>query len=145
MRIIGLLTIGVLLVAGATVAQAQQDQTQPVGTMMELMSSMIHPASNEILLTITRGGPQNDKEWAAVQRSAVTLAESGNLLMMRGRARDQGQWMRDSKALVDVGAAAYRAAKAKDANALAALSGQIDASCVSCHKAYRPNVHPKAQ
>ena len=145
MRIIGLLSIGVLLVAGAAFAQAPQDQTQPVGTMMEIMASMVHPASNEILLTITRGGPQNDKEWAAVQKSAIQLAESGNLLMMRGRARDQGVWMRDSKALVDVGAAAYRAAKAKDANALAALSGQIDASCVNCHRAYRPNVHPKAQ
>jgi len=145
MRIIGLFSIGVLLVVSATMAQAQQDQTQPVGTMMEIMASMIHPASNEILLTIARGGPQNDKEWALVQRSAVTLAESGNLLMMRGRARDQGEWMKDSKMLVDVAAAAYRAAKAKDANALAALSGQIDASCVNCHKQYRPNVHPKAQ
>lgn len=144
MRIIGLFFLGVLLVAGATVAQAQQEQTQPVGTMMELMASMIHPSSNDILLAITRGGPQNDKEWMAVQRSAVTLAESGNLLMMRGRARDQGEWMKGSKMLVDAGAAAYRAAKAKDANALAALSGQIDASCVNCHKAYRPNVHPKA-
>ena len=47
-----------------------------------------------------------------------SLAESGNLLMMRGRARDQGEWMKDAKALVDVGAAAYKAAKAKDANAL---------------------------
>ena len=33
--------------------------------------------------------------------------------------------------------------KAKDANALAGLTGQIDASCVACHKQYRPNVHPK--
>jgi len=143
MRIIGLLSIGLLLTAGITLAQAQQDQTQPVGTMMELMYSMVHPASNEILLTVNRGGPQNDKEWAAIQRSAVQLAESGNILMMRGRARDQGEWMKDAKALVDIGAAAYKAAKAKDANALAALTGQLDASCTTCHKAYRPNVYPK--
>ena len=91
MRVIGLLSISLLLVAGMSFAQAQQDQTQPVGTMMEFMYSMVHPASNEILLTVNRGGPQNDKEWADVQRSALQLAESGNLLMMRGRARDQGQ------------------------------------------------------
>lgn len=143
MRIIGLLSIAVLLVTAATFAQAQQDQTQPVGTMMELMYSMVHPASNAILLTVNRGGPQNDKDWAAVQSSAVQLAESGNILMMRGRARDQGEWIKDAKALVDVGAAAYKAAKAKDANALAALTGPLDASCVNCHKQYRPNVHPK--
>lgn len=143
MRIIGLLSTGLLLVAGVTMAQAPQNQIQPVATMMELMSSMVHPASNGILLTVTRGGPQNDREWADVQRNAIRLAESGNLLMMPGRARDQGEWMRDAKMMVDVGAAAYRAAKAKDANALAGLVGQIDASCVTCHKAYRPNVHPK--
>jgi len=144
MRVIGLLTIGLLLIAGMTFAQAQQDQTQPVGTMMEFMYSMVHPASNEILLAVNRGGPQNDKEWADVQRSALQLAESGNLLMMRGRARDQGEWMKDAKALVDVGAAAYKAAKAKDANALTSASQQLDATCYACHKQYRPNVHPKS-
>lgn len=144
MRVIGLLSIGLLLIAGMTFAQAQQDQTQPVGTMMEFMYSMVHPASNEILLSVNRGGPQNDKEWADVQRSALQLAESGNLLMMRGRARDQGEWMKDAKALVDVGAAAYKAAKAKDANALTAASQQLDATCYACHKQYRPNVHPKS-
>lgn len=144
MRVIGLLSIGLLLIAGMTFAQAQQDQTQPVGTMMEFMYSMVHPASNEILLSVNRGGPQNDKEWADVQRSALQLAESGNLLMMRGRARDQGEWMKDAKALVDVGAAAYKAAKAKDANALTSASQQLDATCYACHKQYRPNVHPKS-
>jgi len=144
MRVIGLLSIGLLLIAGMTFAQAQQDQTQPVGTMMEFMYSMVHPASNEILLAVNRGGPQNDKEWADVQRSALQLAESGNLLIMRGRARDQGEWMKDAKALVDVGAAAYKAAKAKDANALTSASQQLDATCYACHKQYRPNVHPKS-
>jgi hypothetical protein len=143
MRVIGLLCIGLMLVAGITFGQAQQEQAQPVGTMMEFMYSMVHPASNEILLTVNRGGPQNDKEWASVQRSALQLAESGNLLMMRGRARDQGEWIKDAKMLVDVGAAAFKASKEKNANALAALTGQLDASCVTCHKQYRPNVHPK--
>jgi hypothetical protein len=142
MRVIGLFCLG-LLIAGITFAQAQQEQIQPVGTMMEFMYSMVHPASNEVLLTVSRGGPQNDKEWAAVQRSGVQLAESGNLLMMRGRARDQGEWLKDAKLLVDAGAAVYKAAKEKNAAALAATITQIDASCVTCHKQYRPNVHPK--
>ena len=51
--------------------------------------------------------------------SAITLAESGNLLMMRERARDQGDWMKDAKMLVDVGTAAYKAAQNKDTKALA--------------------------
>jgi cytochrome c556 len=142
MRIIGALAIAFLLVAGATVAQVQET-AQPVGTMSELMVSMTYPAANEIFLAVARGGPKDAKEWMAVQRSAVLLAESGNALMMKGRARDEGDWMKDAKALVDVGGAAYRAARAKDANALAAVNNQLNASCTNCHKQYRPNVYPR--
>ena len=130
-------TIGLLLLAGAALAQ------EPVATMKQLMVDMIYPASNEILLVVNRGGPSDEKEWTAVRRSAMTLAESGNLLMMRGRARDQGDWMKDAKMLVDAGTAAYKAAEARDPNALARLTEQLDASCTTCHKQYRSNVFPR--
>ena len=57
--------------------------------------------------------------WAAVRRSAMTLAESGNLLIMRNRAP---AWVNAAKKLTDVGSAAYQAAQTKDAKALAALA-----------------------
>jgi cytochrome c556 len=63
--------------------------------------------------------------------------------MLRGRARDQADWVKDAKLLVDAGNAAYKAAQAKDGSALAALAGPVDASCTTCHKQYRPNVFPK--
>ena len=141
MRIIGLLSIAVLVVAAAARAQAPPP-AQPVGTMSELMTSMVYPAANDLLLFAQRT-PRNDKEWMAAQRSAVLLAESGNVLMMPGRSRDQGEWARNARLLVDAGAAAYRAARAKDANALSALDASINASCLGCHKQYRPNVHPR--
>ena len=141
MRIIGLLSIALLLVAGAATAQAPQP-AQPVGTMSELMTSMVYPAANDLLLFAQRT-PRNDKEWMAAQRSAVLLAESGNVLMMPGRSRDQGEWAKNARLLVDAGAAAYQAARAKDANGLSALDASINASCLGCHKQYRPNVHPR--
>ena len=137
-----------LLAGGFTIrtlafAQSNTETFPPVATVRQLMLDLIHPSSNDILLTIYRGGPKDEKEWAAVRRSAVTLAESGNLLMMQGRARDQGDWMKDAKLLVDVGNSAYKAAQAKDSDALAGLAGAVDASCTTCHKQYRPNVFPK--
>ena len=51
-------------------------------------------------------------------------AESGNLLRMDQRARDQGDWIKDSKLVIDAGAAAYKAAQAKDLNAILALNEQ---------------------
>ncbi len=111
--------------------------------MKQLMVDLIHPAANDILLFVNRGNPKNDQEWAAVRRCAVTLAEAGTLLTMRGRAMDQGDWMKDARLLADAGAAAYKAAQARDAKALAALSESLDASCTTCHKQYRPNVFPR--
>ena len=107
------------------------------------MLDVIHPSSNDILLAIYRGGPKDEKDWAAVRRSALTLAESANLLMLPGRALDQAEWVKDAKLLADSGSAVYKVAQAKDGNALAGLAGAIDASCTTCHKRYRPNVFPK--
>jgi hypothetical protein len=134
--------VGVLILAGTLAAQAPSDAPQPVATMKQLMVDVIHPASNSLLLLINRGGPENDKDWAEARRSAMTLAESGNLLIIRNRA---AAWLADAGMLTDVGSAAYKAAEAKDAKALAALATRIDASCTTCHKQFRPSIFPPAQ
>jgi hypothetical protein len=124
-------------------AQApSSDALQPVATMKQLMLDVIHPASNSVLLAINRGGPVDEKEWAEVRRGAMTLAESGNLLIMRNRA---SAWVADAKLLMDAGTAAYKAADAKDARALSTLADRIDASCTTCHKQFRPNLFPPAR
>ncbi len=130
---------------GGTIAFAQTPSgpVSPPPSVKQLMLDLIYPSSNDILFAIYRGGPKDEREWAGVRRSALTLAESGNLLMMRGRARDQADWMKDASLLADAGNAAYKAAQAKDGSALAALAGAVDASCTTCHKQYRPNVFPK--
>src|SRR5437868_12590823 len=95
--------IGTLLLGGMLAfGQAPSEPFPPGASVKQLMLDLIHPSSNDILLAIYRGGPKDDKDWAAVRRSAVTLAESGNMLMMRGRARE-GDWMKDAKLLVDAG------------------------------------------
>ena len=66
------------------------------------------------------------------------LAESANLLMMPSRARDEGQWMRDAKLMLDAGEAAFFAAKDRDVEALMELNDQLYQSCLTCHRNYRP-------
>jgi hypothetical protein len=74
-------------IANIALAQSPSQSFPPVASVKQLMLDLIHPSSNDILFAIYRGGPKDEKEWAAVRRSAVTLAESGNLLMMEGRRR----------------------------------------------------------
>jgi Cytochrome C' len=123
----------ILLASIATVALAQP----PAPTMKQLMLDLIHPSSNDILLTVARGGPSDDREWALMRRSALTLAESGNALMTRV---DSNDWRNAAKLLADAGSEAYKAAQSKDAKALNAVTARIDASCTNCHKQFRPNV-----
>ena len=136
------LAAGVLFLAAVALAQAPS--FQPVGTVSQLMIDLIYPSSDAIFY-IERAPPKNEVEWNAIRAQALLLAESGNLLMMAGRVRDQGNWMRDSKMLIDAGAAAYKAASAKDMTAILALNDQLNAACVTCHEQYRPNYHKKPQ
>ena len=130
------LTLGfVALLAATLVGQAPM---QRIGTMSDLMVHMIYPTSDAVFYISSRT-PKTDAEWADLQAKTLTLAESANLLMMPGRARDLGQWMKDAKLMLDVGNAAFKAAKAKDVAALEALSDQLYESCVTCHKNYRPD------
>jgi len=134
-----------LLVGTFAAAQVPPESVPSGATVKQLMVDLVYPASNDILLSVYRGAPQDEKEWAAVRRSALTLAEAGNLLALRARGGpyDPGAWIKDAKTLADVGAAAYKAAQAKDAKALTALAGALDASCTTCHKQYRPDVFPR--
>jgi hypothetical protein len=128
-------------------AQVQSAPTvRPVGTMSELMVKVIYPYS-DAMFYIGRAAPKNDVEWEDLQGKALALAELGNLLMMPGRARDQDQWMKDARLLVEAGAAAYKATKDKNVDAVLALNEQLVNSCTSCHMHYRPNYgrRPPAQ
>jgi hypothetical protein len=127
-------TLGVLLLGG--VLLAQDAPFQPVATISQIMVAITLPYS-DALLYIERNPPQNERDWETLQLQALMLAESGNLLMMKGRAKNQGQWMKDARMLVDAGAAAVKATRAKDIQAVLALNKQIVDSCITCHKQFR--------
>src|SRR2546423_4622249 len=107
-------SLALFLLVSAAFAQAPGPK--PVGTMSQLMIEVIFPTSNAIFYV--RDGPANEKEWIDLQTYSLMLGESANLLMTPERARDKEQWMKDAKLLLDVGTAAYKAAKAKNVPAL---------------------------
>ncbi len=134
-------TLAFTMALGAALAQAgtsERPPTRNIGTMSDLMVKIIYPTSDALFYIESRT-PKTDAEWAALEGQALMLAESANLLMMPGRARDQKQWMADAKLMLDAGAAAVTAAKAKDVEAISALSDQLLESCTACHRHYRPN------
>jgi len=110
----------------------------PVGTMSELMTKIIYPASDAIFYVTTRT-PTNAAEWTVLEGQALMVAESANLLLMPAHRRDDERWLVDARLMRDAGLAAFKAAKAKDVKALDELNEALYQSCVTCHLHYRPN------
>lgn len=132
------------LATAMTQAASSGPPTRNVGSMSELMVKIIYPTSDAIFYIESRT-PKDDAEWNALEGHALMLAESANLLMMPGRARDQKQWMADAKLMLDAGAAAVKAASMKNVEAVSAVSDQLLESCTTCHKHYRPGYGQKPQ
>src|SRR5262245_20340445 len=122
------LVIAVAFAAALAQEASSRPPTRNVGTMSDLMVKIIYPASDALFYIESRT-PKTDAEWTVVEGQALMVAESANLLMLPGRARDQKQWMIDAKLMLDAGAEAYAAARKKDVAAIAALSERLMESC----------------
>ena len=128
---------------------AQLPPFKPIVDTGALMESFIEPSADVIWLSVgtivSAAGeehirPQTEEEWTKVKNAAVAVSEAGNLLMMEPRARDADEWMRLSKAMVDTGAEAIKAAEAKDPDAVFEAGAQIYAVCSNCHAKYDPSI-----
>ena len=141
--------LGVLFAAGCGQSPPPAPVAPPYNTMLsmkQLMEYVIDPAVDEVwdsvAIIITEKGenqkaPKTDEEWAKVRNGAATVQEAGNLLMMKGRVRDDKQWMAMAKRMSDAANIALKAAEKKDVAALFDSGATIYNACSACHAAYR--------
>jgi hypothetical protein len=141
---------GVLLILGGAVlitscGGPEPPPFRPVADTKLLMQSVVDPNADivwDAVKTIdTPQGteeirPRTDQQWAAVRNAAVTVAESGNLLMMVPRAKNSGEWMTLAQSMIDSGQEAIKAADAKNAERLFTVGGDIYDACSACHARY---------
>ncbi len=80
--------------------------------------------------------PETEEEWLAVENAAFVVAEAGNLLMMDGRALDDGPWMTMSQSLIDIGRRAIEVAEARDEQAVFDVGAEMYFVCTQCHATY---------
>jgi hypothetical protein len=133
------------VVAATPVQPRGRGPSRPIGTVKELMGVIVDPSADviwEATGTIITPGrteertPKDEKAWQAVHDAALVLAESGNLLLIDGRARDRAAWTTLAQQLTTVTVTALRAAEAKDPKALADAGEAINAACEACHAVY---------
>jgi cytochrome c553 len=131
-----LLLIGVAASVPLLAQRAPATGVRTLATVRELHDIMISPSSDALFDASSRQ-PLDAKGWTGARNQALVLAESGNLLMVGTRIRDNGNWMKMSRALVDAAALAAAAAEKKDETAFAAATDSITVACMECHRPYR--------
>lgn len=113
--------------------------------MKQLMNWIIDPNADIVWASVgtilSKDGreeiaPRTDEQWATIRNSAALIAESGNLLMMAGRARNQDDWMVKARAMIDAAVEAMKAAEVKDAESLFTAGSDIYLACSACHAQY---------
>ena len=144
---------------------SQESPFEITATIRELMGSTVDPAADalwdSVAVTSTRKGveetqPKTDADWAAVRRHAVTLMESMNLVVMKGRHAappgtkaalgelspaeidqhidaNRGALIGFAKALRATAQEALTAIDKKDVQGLFEAGSDIDEACEACH------------
>jgi hypothetical protein len=110
---------------------------KPIATVKQVMQGITIPASN-VVFAVAGTAPTDDAGWQIVEASALAVAESGNLLLMKPRAVDDHEWRQFSLALIDAGARAAEAARAKDAEKTGVAGDDMYNACEQCHAKYMP-------
>ncbi len=137
--------MGVSAVALSGCSRATPAPYKPVADVKRLMNDVIEPTAEIVWgasgVIITAEGeesrvPTTEAEWVTVRRSALVLAEAGNLLMVPARAQDDSLWMRMARAMVDKGEATLRAAEQKNGQQLFDAGGELYGTCLNCHQQY---------
>jgi hypothetical protein len=120
---------------------------KPVASVQELMEGTVQPAAERywqsVSTTISAAGidekfPKTDEEWEAVWGGAMTIAESGNLLLMPSRVRQDAEWTRLSTALVDIGVEAAKAARSRNPETVLEVGEKVYNVCTECHMKFIP-------
>ena len=118
---------------------------QQVADVKELMNWVLDPYSDVIwgavgTISDEHGtqelAPETDEQWTNIRNAAAVVAESGNLLLMPGRARDQDDWAKHSHELTKAAQAVLAAAEAKDTASLFTAGGDMYLVCTACHQQY---------
>jgi uncharacterized protein YceK len=117
---------------------------RPVVDVKQTMEWILDPAADVIWDSagwiITAEGetdlaPTTEEGWKQVRNGAAVVAETGNLLMMPGRAAGP-DWIAYAQGLTAAGEVAMAAAEARDAEALFDAGGQLYQVCRACHDRY---------
>ncbi len=106
-------------------------------TTRQVMLGLTIPASN-LLFQLGDNTPKDDAGWEIVVATALTLAESGNLMLTGTRDLHQPEWTDFSQRLIEAAKKTAVAAQAKDVDQVMDAGNELYEVCEACHQKYLP-------
>lgn len=80
--------------------------------------------------------PTTEEGWETAESGAAQIAEAGNLLLLPGRKRDDGDWATYARTLSRQGLEAKAAVEARDTGKMFETGAAIYQTCTGCHAKY---------
>ena len=144
---IGFIIAGERTARAATPAAAAAAPVEiaPVATVKQIMVGITNPAAYVVYEAVgtknTAKGleeiaPQTDEDWQKVGSAGAAIIESGNLMLMGGRAIDKGDWVKMTNDMMEQGKKAMAAAAAKNKDKIVEAGGDLNTTCDNCHARY---------
>jgi hypothetical protein len=113
---------------------AAKDGSAPVESdMHEFMEYVFQPTYLR-LQKLMASEPADNQGWKGIKADALTLAEGGNLLLIRVPKEDGKQWVQHSVQARDLGGQLYQAAKKKDFKSARKHYETMLTKCNACHQ-----------
>jgi hypothetical protein len=134
--------LAAVIVALAFDVGCSNTELTPIATVEQIMETTVEPVAYKVFDAaawengVQVGGPKTDEDWKMVEANALMLAETGNLLLMGSRMKDQTGWVTRTQAMMDAANEAAKAAAAKNTDAVFNAGTKIYQACTGCHLQY---------
>lgn len=146
--------VGLTGCATAPAPQAEQKAAEPATAALkpavsinQIMVSVIDHNSHMLWnVADAKRAPKTEDAWHELEHAAVTIAASGNMILLPGTGPNDAVWVREkewaefTQQQTDAALAALKAVDAKDLNGVLAAGDQLVMSCENCHAKYKTDI-----
>lgn len=145
----GVLIVALSLIVGGCSRAPQAPPFKPIVETKDLMDNVMERQADIVWSSVgtivTAEGveerrPKTEEDWQAVKAAAITLTETGNLLMLAPRAQDGDRWMQNVQKMMAQGERMIAAIDRKNPQEMFDVGSDLYDTCTNCHMHYMPEI-----
>lgn len=118
---------------------------EPAVSINQVMVDLVNEAATD-LWDVDLNPPATEDDWIRLRSAAVALSAAGSITAMGGNGPNdeqwssQGDWVRLSQAMTNVGVEMLVAVERRNLDQLQQRGDELVQTCVNCHNVYRLDV-----